>query len=1394
MHKRTQSVVRMSASIALILAAGAGSAYATTFAPGTQRAYVQRVKETLQAKAAAYAAANGERFTPIPGRRLASFLDPREGNPADRAYQVWWSYASPLLEMEPSDATLFHIDPFLRYGQTLDPLDPENGDFDNFQNSLFDRFNGLPRPFGWQGDGGQIAWQTIILDAINRWDQVCSVEFHFLPGNNGDQNAVADQPNGDGGGRWDINAPGFNDSGFAEGDIRIAMCELDGPTQPDGSGGGILAWTYDPVLPPAGDTLDDNDTPDDFSDDVPTLGYLGNILLDKEERWNDPATPNLLATVITREIGFALGAVPACPSDPDVPIALLQHQDILPPGAPGQQDPLPQLFFQELQEDDIRSIHSVFGDSLDTWGSGQNTTTYTDAKDVFFFPIPGTSTFSYIPHLGIPEVNIEGEPEFPDGPLSLSIHSNTDIDRWRLSIPDSVTSGTLSVTVEPRGTPYINDTFILPTPGESVINGSCNGTPFEEDASAVRNLRIRIEAYDPFTNVLQLIDDVDLTPAGESETVEIPVTTGTYYISVLADNVNNVQLYDLTMIVDTPLIEAGMEAEEYLEAVDVEAFREEGFFGANANIGIIDGEHLADLHDVFAGRTVPRVSWPGIQPAATTAGTHATIVAGVASGAPIGGFEGLAPEASLASASVASTVFGDGTFTVGKNALYFALMSLADATTASTVGLPAPASVIIATFGAGGRTLNGEDTISQAFDIVASQSQSTFVIAAGNAGQTEGQSFANCIIQTPDPGGPGSDYLGYRTIVPPGTAFNGIVVGGVGFVDPVESPAEFAEQSFVVAGLSSRGPVDSSLNINGGQDLIDRRSGIDVIAPATGNTIIPQDFDPTGGVPVDPCTYDGPRATTLLLLPSIDPGDDPDAPANPGSFQLAQGTSVAAAIVGGGVALLQDVGLSQDPPLSIHPMVMKAIIMNGAEKLEGWTNRPLGPGVPQDQRDGFDRNPQLQFDANAPLVYNLVFNTNTPLDRAQGAGVVNLRRSLENYFTGYAPAAPPQTQFDGPTIDPPETDPRVPTIRIPDEPMGTGGPGPPGNRPEGLVSDSDGEGTDPELPTALSVVRPMSDSEIENMRFEQRGRQPEPDVLMARPMQAGPGGRGPDLKNFNSNNPGGLVTTGPQTPFTIPSLGDDDPDTGPPTNNGTPGTVELGFRPREIPPIFVDPMGWDLANIDQRPIRQFTGGTLQDGFIDYVINVPLLAERPDPSNPGGAVLPADQLTVTLTWQRTFTLTQINFSNPSAPIIGSLRSQELENLDLELFPCDSLGNVSNGTVAVRSSISTFNTTEHIFTGIPLSSLYLIRVRWRNTEYDVRTNLPLAEQVYGVAWRVDFSPRAEALRPTGASDLVNVLNNFGGQVGNERYTIDSDVDLNGKVNWSDVMSVLRNWSSN
>ena len=169
----------------------------------------------------------------------------------------------------------------------------------------------------------------------------------------------------------------------------------------------------------------------------------------------------------------------------------------------------------------------------------------------------------------------------------------------------------------------------------------------------------------------------------------------------------------------------------------------------------------------------------------------------------------------------------------------------------------------------------------------------------------------------------------------------------------------------------------------------------------------------------------------------------------------------------------------------------------------------------------------------------------------------------------------------------------------------------------------------------------------------------------------------------------------------------------------------------------------------------------------------------------------DELTVTLCWQRELTLQELNFSNPNDPRIGIINAAEFENLDLLLFACDSNGNPQGA--AVRSSVSPFSPVEHIFARpIPQSSLYLIRVRWTATAYDLFNRRPLAEQLYGLSWRVDFSPRPASLAATDLQDITSALLSFGTAVGNQAYSMDCDRDYNGRVDFRDLINILSNFN--
>jgi len=307
-------------------------------------------------------------------------------------------------------------------------------------------------------------------------------------------------------------------------------------------------------------------------------------------------------------------------------------------------------------------------------------------------------------------------------------------------------------------------------------------------------------------------------------------------------------------------------------------------------------------------------------------------------------------------------------------------------------------------------------------------------------------------------------------------------------------------------------------------------------------------------------------------------------------------------------------------------------------------------------------------------------------------------------------------------------------------------------------------------------------------------------TLQGRPLQLG-GGKDPDLRQGRGEI-GQAFATGPIVPFIIPSLGGGSGGAGGGGTDGgsggipdIPGSAEGGRTPRIIEPISVDPIGWDFANLDQSNFTDGAGGNIQTGFIDYIINVPLETVRPDPLSPGEFLDP-DVLTVTLVWLREIFIEDQNFLSCTDPRIGTFSVLELENLELEIFLADGLGNPIS-TTPIASSESVLSTEEHLFLEIPQTGTYLIRVRWEGTDYDVFANRALAEQRFALAWRVDFSPRPGMASADSASfaSLATVLNSWGGTIGDRSnpYNLDADITRDGKIDFADITAVLRAWNN-
>lgn len=195
----------------------------------------------------------------------------------------------------------------------------------------------------------------------------------------------------------------------------------------------------------------------------------------------------------------------------------------------------------------------------------------------------------------------------------------------------------------------------------------------------------------------------------------------------------------------------------------------------------------------------------------------------------------------------------------------------------------------------------------------------------------------------------GNSGSGVGKVVGPAAGFNGISVGALGGSG---NPRPFLEPS----DFSSGGPSDF-YNPATGITLTGVRAAVDVSAPAEQVAL---------------AYYGG--QTGSNIEGALTPTEATDF-----YFVFNQaGTSFAAPVVAGGIALLKDVSYSPfyyaDKPESRDTRVIKAVIMAGATPTDGWDNG-------QANEDG-------------------VITTTQSLDYTTGAGRLNLDRSVQLYVFG----------------------------------------------------------------------------------------------------------------------------------------------------------------------------------------------------------------------------------------------------------------------------------------------------------------------------------------------------------------------------------------------------------
>lgn len=180
----------------------------------------------------------------------------------------------------------------------------------------------------------------------------------------------------------------------------------------------------------------------------------------------------------------------------------------------------------------------------------------------------------------------------------------------------------------------------------------------------------------------------------------------------------------------------------------------------------------------------------------------------------------------------------------------------------------------------------------------------------------------------------------------PASGFNSISVGAVGN----GTYNEFG----TVSEFSSRGPQDYSDPVHG--LVVGVRAPVDIVAPGTS---------------LAAAHYGGATGSNRpgLSTETADTATD--------LYNIVAGTSFAAPIVAGGVSLLKSVSYLADmTETSRDTRVIKSVLMNSATKLAGWDNGQ-------------------HLDINTGVTV-----TTQSLDWAQGAGLLNLDKAFDQYYSG----------------------------------------------------------------------------------------------------------------------------------------------------------------------------------------------------------------------------------------------------------------------------------------------------------------------------------------------------------------------------------------------------------
>ena len=1078
-----------------------------------------------------------------------------------------------------------------------------------------------------------------------------------------------------------------------------------------------------------------------------------------------------MVNAVARGIGVAMGLEPVCPQN---------NTKLLEPTLSDQ--------YIGPQLDDVRGMHALYGDYLEN-DDTLTLDTADGATQLFTDSSPSEAL------VGV-EQSFQG----------LSLDDFNDTDNFAVIIAgEGEVNFDLQVEVEPTSFGNLSQ-YPMFDDLVSCIAGSGTTFPF-----IIRDLRVTV--FDSDLNIV--FGPVDENPVGAGEAFTVNLTqAGTYFVSVAGGggnaDPNEVQQYRARFALGNQLADLGGFPGPLVRELGpvgigasaiLDAPPEAGgpFTGRRATLGMIDGQHPSAGHDATRDlnnrvRNHVRLDFPFtiFGPGSVGgASDHATAALGLAAGNPLGiDPDSLFPpayEASIITASAAVRTFPSG-FLPGREALAILVFAMTDPVIAAqfSAGVNPDldpnslATVVLAPFGTP-NDLRGDSFTSHVFDAMTSMTGVPYVASAGNEGT---------IDEVPTCGGQGGNvvrgglFQGYRTINSPASGFNGITVGSVSkFVtaDDVDPTLiDTRNEDFGLAPLEgSKGPADTFVyDGNSGQTNFGDRVGLHVIAPGSAFVLLdenPLQEDPPGDLCED---YVGHTTVLGLALPSVGESADPDAPDDTELFASASGTSFSASVAAGAIALLQDAALADIelgllPDHAIEAPVIKAVIMNSAAKIIGWTNNGGNPGQPQNNREGQD----LESDTIRTRT------TGLSLDPYQGAGIINLKRAYETLVAGYLDVTfgphtrdVAATEADIPHITTPPTElPRTDVLPFP-----------------GAIAASDTAGS---VESSYTMTRRL---------------------LIARNGMNAPGVAfshqdtgDPDVGQSNPPKSGRDTDFTPRVPFKLSPNNQFQPPSGP---GIAPQPVDVLPENEISGAIPVGPIGWDVATVGTRilnmppsPDGTITGPT-RGGYIDYFIAYPFQNS-------------VDRVDVTLTWLRHVTIEPLDFSDPAVPIVGDVTELELENLDLEFLQADALGNILGDNLSLQdineggpryaASQSGSSNIEHISLAPP-TGFYVVRVRWINQVYDAFRNQPPGDVQYALAWRIQpaFAPDPVddiqgpqaflvSERAYEESPLMRVFEGavraFGTYRGHPDFDWAYDVSGDGYVGLRDLQQIISFWSS-